>query len=33
MEIWAPVNNQVKIDEVRASNLRDWTFWDAYFEE
>ena len=33
MEIWAPVSNQVKIDEIQASNLWDWTFWDAYFGE
>ena len=33
MEIWAPVNNRVKIEEVQASNLWDWTYWDTYFAE
>ena len=28
-----PEGNQISINEVRASNLWDWTFWNAYFAE
>ena len=33
MQVWVPENNMVAINEVRSSNLFDYTFWDAYFEE
>ena len=33
MQIWVPTGNQVSINEVRASNLQDMVFWDAYFAE
>ena len=33
MQVWVPAGNQIQINEVRASNLWDRTFWNAYFAE
>ena len=33
MQVWVPTGNQIQINEVRASNLWDRNYWNAYFAE